>query len=50
VYGWTVFGPQILAAFEREGTGDRRQVESELVRLLEQIVTVPAPRASRPAR
>jgi AcrR family transcriptional regulator len=50
VYGWTVFGPQILAAFERDGTGDRRLVESQLVRMLEEIVTAPAAHAPRPAR
>ena len=36
VYGWTVFGPQILAAFERD---DRDAVEADLAAALEQLVT-----------
>lgn len=36
VYGWTVFGPQILAAFGRD---DREAIEAELASMLEQLVT-----------
>jgi len=39
VYGWTVFGPQILAAFGRDGGHDRDVVEAQLAATLERIVT-----------
>jgi len=47
VYGWTVFGPQILAAFDRD---DRADVESQLTAVLERIVTDPGPHPLPPGR